>query len=338
MRNYDDTAVSAEFQDKNGGMDNGGVLPSSQMFLHLPSEFARSALIYAAYVGHYFCDHTYTVHRNQFDYYMLAVVDSGGMFFQYNGERFEVHAGEVILLDCRRPHRYTAGSDELHMRWFHFVGAGSEAYTNLILQTRGVVLPVDPEGKIQACMSDILAAAQQQDMNVHMTSVHIHTLLALLVQLPGQLHRSDIEQVIDRSAAYIETHYGDADLSNESLAHMSALSSCYFIRQFKNIRGITPHQYIQAVRIRSARQMLTTTSRSIEDIADICGFSNASHFIMVFKRMTGITPLQFRLWGVSTAFRHAGPAPAFRRAGSRVSSRSSSSQNTIIRPPRVPPE
>ena len=272
-----------------------GVLPGSSRYYHEADSFTESCLYFTPHAGDYRCNREYEVARDHLDVCQLILVDEGQLYVEYNGESYVAPAGSLVLLDCRRPHRYTAGSDELHMRWFHFVGAGSEAYTNLILQTRGVVLPVDPEGKIQACMSDILAAAQQQDMNVHMTSVHIHTLLALLVQLPGQRHRSDIEQVIDRSAAYIETHYGDADLSNESLAHMSALSSCYFIRQFKNIRGITPHQYIQAVRIRSARQMLTTTSRSIEDIADICGFSNASHFIMVFKRMTGITPLQFRM-------------------------------------------
>ena len=272
-----------------------GVLPGSSRYYHEADSFTQSCLYFTPHAGDYRCNREYEVARDHLDVCQLILVEEGQLYVEYNGESYVAPAGSLVLLDCRRPHRYTAGSDELHMRWFHFVGAGSEAYTNLILQTRGVVLPVDPEGKIQACMSDILAAAQQQDMNVHMTSVHIHTLLALLVQLPGQLHRSDIEQVIDRSAAYIETHYGDADLSNESLAHMSALSSCYFIRQFKNIRGITPHQYIQAVRIRSARQMLTTTSRSIEDIADICGFSNASHFIMVFKRMTGITPLQFRM-------------------------------------------
>lgn len=272
-----------------------GVLPGSSRYYHEADSFTESYLYFTPHAGDYRCNREYEVARDHLDVCQLILVEEGQLYVEYNGESYVAPAGSLVLLDCRRPHRYTAGSDELHMRWFHFVGAGSEAYTNLILQTRGVVLPVDPEGKIQACMSDILAAAQQQDMNVHMTSVHIHTLLALLVQLPGQLHRSDIEQVIDRSAAYIETHYGDADLSNESLAHMSALSSCYFIRQFKNIRGITPHQYIQAVRIRSARQMLTTTSRSIEDIADICGFSNASHFIMVFKRMTGITPLQFRM-------------------------------------------
>ncbi|MGM9622924.1 MAG: AraC family transcriptional regulator [Butyricicoccus porcorum] len=272
-----------------------GVLPGSSRYYHEADSFTESCLYFTPHAGDYRCNREYEVARDHLDVCQLILVEEGQLYVEYNGESYVAPAGSLVLLDCRRPHRYTTGSDELHMRWFHFVGAGSEAYTNLILQTRGVVLPVDPEGKIQACMSDILAAAQQQDMNVHMTSVHIHTLLALLVQLPGQLHRSDIEQVIDRSAAYIETHYGDADLSNESLAHMSALSSCYFIRQFKNIRGITPHQYIQAVRIRSARQMLTTTSRSIEDIADICGFSNASHFIMVFKRMTGITPLQFRM-------------------------------------------
>lgn len=272
-----------------------GVLPGSSRYYHEADSFTQSCLYFTPHAGDYRCNLVFAVARDHLDVCQLILVDDGQLSVEYGGESRVAPAGSLVLLDCRRPHRYAAASDELRMRWFHFVGAGSEAYTNLITQTHGVILPVDPEGKIEACFSEILAAAQKQDMNMHTVSVHIHTLLALLAQLPEQTRKSEIEQVIDRSAAYIETHFGDADLSNESLAHMSALSSCYFIRQFKNIRGITPHQYIQTVRIRSARQMLSTTSRSIEEIADICGFSNASHFIMVFKRMTGITPLQFRM-------------------------------------------
>lgn len=272
-----------------------GILPGSSRYYHEADSFAESCLYFASRAGIYHCNSEYEVKRDYLDVCQLIRVDEGQLYIEYDGETCIASAGSLVLFDCRKPHRYAAASEELHIRWFQFSGKGSEAYTGFITQTRGIVLPMDAEGKMESCISQLMTAAQQKDINVHVVSVCIHTLLALLAQLPEKADKSEIEQVIDRSVAYIETHFGDSDLSNDSLAHLSAFSPSYFIRQFKDICGITPHQYIQTIRIRSARRMLDTTSRSIEDIAEICGFSNASHFIMVFKRMTGMTPLQFRM-------------------------------------------
>ncbi|HIV68918.1 MAG TPA: AraC family transcriptional regulator [Candidatus Butyricicoccus stercorigallinarum] len=272
-----------------------GVFPDSSRYYHEADTFTESYLYFAPHAGEYHCGRDYEVARDHLDVCQLMLIDEGELCVEYDGARRPAGKGTLVLLDCRKPHRYAAASDELRMRWFHFRGAGSEAYTNLITQTRGFVFPVDPAGNIAAGVSEILSAARQPHVNAHLLSARIHALLALLTLLPQHTHRSELEQMIDRSVAYIETHFGDADLSNESLAQMSALSSCYFIRQFKAVRGMTPHQYIQHVRIRNARQLLSTTSRSVESIAELCGFSNASHFIMVFKRMTGMTPLRFRL-------------------------------------------
>ena len=133
-------AFSADLHDKNEEIENSGVLPTSKVYLHLPSEFARAALIYASYIGHSFCDQTYTVCRNCMDYFMLAVVDSGGMFFRYNGMEFEVHAGETILLDCRLPHTYGAVGG-VSFRYIYFRGAAARNIT-VCLQEKGDILSV----------------------------------------------------------------------------------------------------------------------------------------------------------------------------------------------------
>ena len=99
------------------------------------------------------------------------------------------------------------------------------------------------------------------------------------------------------SAQYIEAHYAEKEATVPALAARAALSTCYYLRKFKEYHGVTPHQYLQSVRLRAAKEQLTVTAHSIEQIAEDCGFCSTSHFIMAFRKNTGLTPLQFRiLW------------------------------------------
>lgn len=291
MSYYEDTAISAEFQDKNGGMDNGGVLPASRTFLHLPSEFARSALIYAAYVGHYFCDHTYTVHRNRFDYYMLAVVDSGRMFFRYNSARFEVHAGEVILLDCRRPHTYGALED-VSFRYIYFRGGSSDAYYRLLAGADGYFTRPARSVEMQSAIQSIFALVTDAMYDEHRVSVQLYRILAVL---SGSDERGESVQnaAVLHAISYMEHHFSEK-LTIEKIADQVNLSEYYFSRLFRRCTSMSPHAYLVNLRITMARQLLTASQKSVERIAEECGFHSTTNFIRSFREHVGCTPKQFR--------------------------------------------
>ena len=291
MSYYEDTAISAEFQDKNGGMDNGGVLPASRTFLHLPSEFARSALLYAAYVGHYFCDHTYTVHRNRFDYYMLAVVDSGRMFFRYNSARFEVHAGEVILLDCRRPHTYGALED-VSFRYIYFRGGSSDAYYRLLAGADGYFTRPARSVEMQSAIQSIFALVTDAMYDEHRVSVQLYRILA---ELSGSDERGESVQnaAVLHAISYMEHHFSEK-LTIEKIADQVNLSEYYFSRLFRRCTSMSPHAYLVNLRITMARQLLTASQKSVERIAEECGFHSTTNFIRSFREHVGCTPKQFR--------------------------------------------
>lgn len=274
-----------------------GVLKNSVRYYHDPDAFTASYLYYIPHAGNYCCNEEYEVEREYLDVSQFIIVDYGVLCVEYEGRTVKALPGTMVLLDCRKPHKYYSLSKELKFRWFHFIGNSSEAYTQLILNTHGFVFTFVDSPEIYQTFQNIMMAIRQETPNCHALSFTINKLLALLMLSFKNPEKHGLEQVIQESAAYIDEHYADKAMSVDDLARRSVLSTCYYMRKFKEYQSVTPHQYVKAVRLRNARQLLSTTSLSIEEIAERCGFSNASHFIKTFRDADGLTPLQFRnLW------------------------------------------
>lgn len=272
-----------------------GILEDSIRYYHESDDFTADYLYHIPHAGIYHCDKQYEVTRNHLDVCQIIFVDDGELCVEYQGKIQTAKAGTIVLLDCRMPHRYYANSESLRMRWFHYTGNNSEPYTQLIIGTHGFILNAVQNPEIENCCQRIMMNVHQNQPNTHVISFTISKLLVLLVLLLGEPEKNEIQKAIESSAEYIDTHYADKDLKIRDLSQQAALSACYYIRKFKEYFSVTPHQYIQTVRLRMAKQQLTTTSHSIETIAENCGFCNTSHFVMTFRKLTGTTPLQFRV-------------------------------------------
>jgi AraC-like DNA-binding protein len=85
----------------------------------------------------------------------------------------------------------------------------------------------------------------------------------------------------------------------EELAARSGMSRTAFAERFREAMGDTPLAYLRSVRMRSARQILSDTEKTIEEVACAVGYGDASTFSRAFKRSTGVAPNDFRSrdWG-----------------------------------------
>lgn len=92
---------------------------------------------------------------------------------------------------------------------------------------------------------------------------------------------------------YIYLHLHE-QISVTRLSEVAGLSGCYLITRFQKEVGTTPAKWIQDLKIETAKNLLVYTNRSVTDIGAILGFSSSSHFVSVFRSMTGATPLSFR--------------------------------------------
>lgn len=80
-----------------------------------------------------------------------------------------------------------------------------------------------------------------------------------------------------------------------TMMHVSGLTERTFIRRFRQATGMTPLDYIQALRLEEAKQMLETSDLPLEAIANEVGYEETSFFGKLFRRRVGLTPAQYRL-------------------------------------------
>ena len=103
--------------------------------------------------------------------------------------------------------------------------------------------------------------------------------------LPPRMH-----EALDE---YIRENAGE-EISNTELGAIFGYHPFYISQMLKKKRGITLRQYVIRYRMRSAAELLALSKMPIAEIAEECGFTDASYFTKAFKTEYGMTPKAYR--------------------------------------------
>ena len=72
------------------------------------------------------------------------------------------------------------------------------------------------------------------------------------------------------------------------------MSVSWFLRNFKQVTGKSPMQYILNIRINNAVSLLESTDYNVTEIATIIGYDNPLYFSRIFTKQKGVSPSAFR--------------------------------------------
>jgi len=101
------------------------------------------------------------------------------------------------------------------------------------------------------------------------------------------------DAVIARCQAWIAEHYGEANPVT-AMVRLSGLAERSFKRRFQQATGMPPLEYVHALRIEEAKQMLEAGDEPIEAIAHEVGYEDAAFFSRLFRRKVNLTPADYR--------------------------------------------
>ncbi len=112
----------------------------------------------------------------------------------------------------------------------------------------------------------------------------------ILEDASGKHPQSRLAQVI----AYMDARI-TGEVSMEELAQVACMSKPHFFRAFKNEMGVSPLFWFQKRKIQKACKELDKPKNTISDVAWALGFNQLGYFSRVFKKLTGISPVAYKM-------------------------------------------
>lgn len=144
--------------------------------------------------------------------------------------------------------------------------------------------------KEKILQNDAFKEEYEKLIDIKLSEVFIN----LYIQAAGSIEaRCEYASNISRACLFIDENFKN-HITIDDIAAAAMLSPSFTYVQFKKEIGQTPHKYLLNKRLDHACLRLIFTDKSVAAISDECGFSNPNYLNNVFKKIWGITPLQYR--------------------------------------------
>jgi two-component system response regulator YesN len=161
------------------------------------------------------------------------------------------------------------------------------AISKLMNDLGGDVDKVLPElNSIETTMSSIKTVEQLREQ--------VYKILSSALAYRDSQPKGQYKGLIRQAKEYMERHYTDPELSLNTVAAQANLSASHFSVVFSQEAGQTFKEYLTEIRINRAKELLRMTSLRSADIAYQVGYNDPHYFSSVFKKHTGLSPIEFR--------------------------------------------
>ena len=242
--------------------------------------------------GHTFPDSTYHEFTTNTAIFRLEYIISGKGYINTKGYSVIVNPGDTYLLHCGDNHNYYSDAmNPMDKVWINFKGDFAKNIINFFKLDNVVVFRNTDSSEYIKNMHKICKE------NIDPTVLQSKTM-AYFVELAHFLSMQHYDKLsnldyMDDIRSYLDLHILD-NISISELASQISLSPNQTIRNFKKRFGITPHQYIIKNKMRLARTLLRSSTKTIEQISAELNFNNPVHFSRIFCEHIGMRPSKYR--------------------------------------------
>jgi AraC-like DNA-binding protein len=230
--------------------------------------------------------------------YQISYITKGQGVLETRDQSFEIKAGTVFTILPGQWHRYrpdpATGWDE------YYVGFDGRYVSNIFNQpffkNSGNAFRVGHNIMLLNSFKDIIEKVKGEHPGYQQQLAgRVMNILGEIVSVVKnqEFEGKEIEKRI-REAQFDIRERLDQSLNMEIFAGRYQMSYSYFRKLFKTYTGLSPVQYHLQLRLQRARDLLSSTNKSVKEIAFSLGFESQFHFSKIYKKKFGIAPKKSR--------------------------------------------
>lgn len=228
------------------------------------------------------------------DYYLIHCVLSGSGTFTC-GATYALAKGQCFLICPGDITVYRADSDD---PWSYVWVAFQGEFAGTMLKRAGLGKenPVFDGGNILQLFEELCTRLKNETFpKEHAAFALVSFLFSVFACLPQESAPSltQTEKYVNQAKNYMESMYSYR-ISVEQLAQYCGLDRRYLCRVFKSHTGQTLKGYLLAQRMGRAKELLASSTLSVDDIARSVGYTDAFNFSKMFKKQVGKSPQRYR--------------------------------------------
>jgi two-component system response regulator YesN len=148
---------------------------------------------------------------------------------------------------------------------------------------------------ISEMLSDSDLSGEVLDYFDNLTEVSSYLYTTIVTALKIELHEAQkCSNIVEMIIHYVDSNY-EKNFTVKDIAYQFAINPNYFSMLFKKAKGQGFIEYVNSRKIDAAcKLLLSTSTKSVTEIAESLGFGDVQYFFKLFKRMKGLTPLEYK--------------------------------------------
>ncbi len=233
---------------------------------------------------------------------ILIYCAEGEGWCEVGGKRLALHPHEALLIPRGEPHTYGAAEQNAwSIHWAHFIGTEAE-YFLYQLPPGEHTLAVDEscaarvEALFNACYNSFEAGFALHRL-IYCAQILHHLLGCLLFDNRAFSAERERESAHARSIepmlAFLQQNV-ERQVTLAEMAEQAKLSASQFSFLFKQQTGYSPVDYFIHLKMQHAVALLTSTEKSVHEIAYELGYQDPYYFSRLFKKVMGASPRRYR--------------------------------------------
>lgn len=245
------------------------------------------------------------------DFYEIYYLLSGERYYFVKNEVYHIIKGDLIIIHPNEIHKtLSAGSPE-HERFIIYF---RKPFLDTIFKLDNSITSFDCFGS-DLCL---LRINQEQQIYIENTINEIISecsakpfgykgqvklyLMELIISINRNfknksLNISQTTNILHKKVGdilkYLNENYSE-EISLTKISLEFSISKFYLSKIFKKSTGFSLIEYLNSIRIKEAQKLLRETELSVTQISEAVGYANITHFIRMFKALSGISPLKYR--------------------------------------------